>query len=691
MSNVTRFQVRKHALAVATALALSSSLFAGSAARPDRVDLAALQPSQTYDRFIVKYRATSDERRNPAALRIALDTAARATPAPRGHGVQLQKLFRIALGAEVVKANRKLDRVEAESLMRQLAANPDVEYVEIDQLMKPVLTPNDTRYGEQWHYFEAVGGIKANEAWNVVTGTGVVVAVIDTGITGHTDLNANVVAGYDFIFDAATARDGNGRDSNPADQGDWSAAGECGTGSPATNSTWHGTHVAGTVGAVTNNASGVAGVAYNAKIMPVRVLGKCGGYTSDIADSIIWASGGAVSGIPTNTNPVEVINMSLGGGGACGTTTQSAINGAVGRGTIVVVAAGNSNADASGFNPASCANVVNVGSTDRNGARSSFSNYGSTVDVAGPGSSILSTLNTGTTTPGTQNYVIYSGTSMAAPHVAGVAALMQSRVVKTPAQVESLLKSTARAFPSTPSQPIGSGIVNAKAAVDAAGGTPPPTGGTLTKGVAKTNLSAAAGTSLNYTMTVPAGSTNLTFKMSGGTGDADMYVKFGSAPTNTVYDCRPFVSGNAETCTFAAPSAGTYYVRLTAFTAFSGVSLLGNYNVRTYANSADYAISDNVTTDSPITVSGRSGNAPSTASVFVNIVHTYIGDLKVDLVAPDGSLYNIHNRTGTSTDNISKTVTLNLSTELLNGTWKLRVNDNAAKDTGYINAWNVTF
>ncbi len=228
------------------------------------------------------------------------------------------------------------------------------------------------------------------------------------------------------------------------------------------------------------------------------------------------------------------------------------------------------------------------------------------------------------------------------------------------------------------------------------GGGGGSTGGALTKGVAVTNQSAATGTSVNYTLVVPAGSTNLTFTTSGGTGDSDMYVKFGSAPTDTVYDCRPYASGNAETCTFAAPSAGTYYVRLKAYSAFAGLSLVGNYTAgggtaQTYSNTADYNILDNATVDSPITVSGRSGNAPSTASVSVNIVHTYIGDLKVDLVAPDGSLYNIHNRTGTSTDNIIKTVTLNLSTEALNGTWKLRVNDNAAGDTGYINSWSVTF
>ena len=133
------------------------------------------------------------------------------------------------------------------------------------------------------------------------------------------------------------------------------------------------------------------------------------------------------------------------------------------------------------------------------------------------------------------------------------------------------------------------------------------------------------------------------------------------------------------------------------YSTFSGLSLTGSYTTgggggtQTYTNATDYTISDNVTVDSPITVSGRTGNAPTSASVTVAIVHTYQGDLKVDLVAPDGSLYNVHNRTGGSADNVNKTVTFNLSSEPLNGTWKLRVNDNAAGDTGYINSWSVTF
>jgi vibriolysin len=224
-------------------------------------------------------------------------------------------------------------------------------------------------------------------------------------------------------------------------------------------------------------------------------------------------------------------------------------------------------------------------------------------------------------------------------------------------------------------------------------------GGTtaLTKGVPVTGQSATTGNSLNYTLVVPAGASNLSFNLSGGTGDADMYVKFGSAPTDTVYDCRPYLSGNTETCTFATPQAGTYYVRVKAYSSFSGVSLVGDYSTdggggtQTYTNSTDYPINDNATVESPITVSGRTGNAPSNAQVAVNIVHTYIGDLKVDLVAPDGSVYTLHNHSGGSADNINQTYTVNLSTEALNGTWKLRVNDNASADTGYINSWSVTF
>ncbi|HQY82088.1 MAG TPA: proprotein convertase P-domain-containing protein, partial [Thermomonas sp.] len=221
----------------------------------------------------------------------------------------------------------------------------------------------------------------------------------------------------------------------------------------------------------------------------------------------------------------------------------------------------------------------------------------------------------------------------------------------------------------------------------------------LTNGVAKTNQSGAAGASLNYTMVVPAGATGLKFVTSGGTGDADLYVKFGSAPTTTSYTCKSEGGTNAETCSIATAQAGTYYVLVKGYSAFSGMSITGSYTAggggggtQTYTNTTDVSIPDNNSTGvtSTIAVSGRTGNAPSTTAVAVNIVHTYSGDLVVELVAPDGTVYTLSNRVGGSADNIVKTYTVNLSSEAINGSWKLRAKDRAASDTGYINSWSIT-
>lgn len=577
-----RLRMRPHAWMVLGASALSSLLLTFPAFAGE-VHLDGLASAPTHQRFIVTYRDGSTEATSATALDASLKAAARALPARGGKALALNKLRRLALGPEVISTDRPLDRSEAELLMRQLAADPQVLSVEVDQLMRATLTPNDPRLSEQWGFGTTSAGINVRPAWDQATGAGVVVAVIDTGITSHPDLNANILPGYDFISDSAMARDGNGRDSNPADEGDWYAANECGAGYPASNSSWHGTHVAGTIAAVTNNGTGVAGTAYNAKIVPVRVLGKCGGYTSDIADAIVWASGGSVSGVPANPNPAEIINMSLGGSGSCSSTYQNAINGAVSRGTTVVVAAGNSNANVSGAVPANCANVIAVAATTSAGARASFSNYGTGIDVSAPGQSILSTLNTGTTVPASASYASYNGTSMAAPHVAGVAALVQSvaSTPLTPAALETLLKNTASPLPGSCSGGCGAGIVNAGAAVAAAigggGGGGGDTGTTLTSGVPKTGLAASTGTSLNYTIAVPAGRSTLTVKISGGSGDADLYVRQGSAPTDSSYACRPYLTGNTETCTFNAPVAGTWYVRVKAYSTFSGVSLVATY------------------------------------------------------------------------------------------------------------------
>ncbi|WP_051176303.1 M20/M25/M40 family metallo-hydrolase [Luteimonas mephitis] len=229
--------------------------------------------------------------------------------------------------------------------------------------------------------------------------------------------------------------------------------------------------------------------------------------------------------------------------------------------------------------------------------------------------------------------------------------------------------------------------------VEAGGG-----GGALEKGVPVTGQSGSAGQSLAYTLEVPAGASNLVFTMSGGSGDADLYVKSGSAPTDSTYDCRPYKSGNSEACTFASPAAGTWHVRIKGYSAFSGVSLVGDYGVdsgggttQVYANTDDVAIGDYATVYSAVTVSGRGGKAPASAQVDVDIRHTYTGDLRVDLVAPDGSVYLLHNRSGGSSDNIIRAYTVDLSAESLDGTWRLRVSDRGRGDTGRIDSWSVTF
>lgn len=470
------FRFPKATLASTLALLLHVPLH-GHAEQSRRIDDAASASAPT-DRLIVKYRDGNTAFPTMRA-RDALDAAT------RGHGVAARHERSTGQGAQVFRLSRRLSAKDAEQLARTMqAGDPNVEYAEPDRVLHPSYTPTDPLYNQQWSLFDATAGIRAPAAWDRSKGSGIVVAVVDTGVRPHADLAANLVAGMDFITDTFVSGDGTARDGDASDPGDAVTADYCGTGTPARNSSWHGTHVAGIVAGAAGNGAGIAGVAFGAKVQPLRVLGRCGGYTSDIADAVAWAAGNTVSGIAANPTPARVINLSLGGSGSCGTTMQKAINAARAKGSVVVVAAGNSASDAGGSTPANCAGVIAVAATGITGGKASYSNTGSVVSLAAPGgdsgAGILSTLNSGTTTPSKDNYVSYMGTSMATPVVSGVAALVLSvKPSLTPDGVASLLRSTATPFPAA-CVGCGSGIVNAGAAVAAARGTtttapPPPT------------------------------------------------------------------------------------------------------------------------------------------------------------------------------------------------------------------------
>jgi serine protease len=347
-------------------------------------------------------------------------------------------------------------RVIAERLMRN---DSSVEFAEPDRILFPLATtPTDPDYlSYQWHYFAPagpyLGGANLPEAWDVTKGsTAITVAVIDGGYRPHADLGT-VLPGYDFISDIAIANDGDGRDADAMDPGDWVAANECGVGTPASNSIWHGTHVAGTIAEKMNNGIGGTGIAPNVNILPVRFIGKCGGYMSDAVDGMRWAAGLAVPGVPVNPNPAHVLNMSVGTSGSCSATFKSAVDNVVTAGKVIVAASGNDYAIGV-LQPANCVGVIAVTAHGIDGVNASYANIGTETAISAPGGDglgvygVYSLSNTGTTVPVADSYGFKIGTSMAAPHVSGVVALMLSvKPSLTPAQIRSYLQSSARPHP----------------------------------------------------------------------------------------------------------------------------------------------------------------------------------------------------------------------------------------------------
>jgi serine protease len=453
---------------------------------------------------------------------------------------------------------------ETGQLVEELAVVPGVRFTEKNLRMYPFRIPNDPSYTLQWHY----PALNLPAAWDVTTGNAsVTVAVLDTGIRFHPDLNPRIVAGFDMISDVANAGDGNGRDSDPTDVG-----GD----EPGGGSSWHGTHVAGTIGAATNNASGGAGVTWDTRIMPVRVLGKQGGSSFDIAAAMNWASGGSVPGVTSTSTPARIINMSLGGASPPQRTYQDVIDARVAAGVIFVIAAGNENTDATNTTPCNQNNVICVGSTNFAGKRSSFSNYGPPVDVMAPGGELREDLNGDGKPDGVFSttfndakqpvYAPYQGTSMATPHVAGVLALMVAaapNLVLSPAQAESILKSTASAS-SRCSEGCGAGLVNAQAAVKAA------QGGTSTEpprlGIATTLLSfQGSGTQRILVSNLGAGSLRVTATKTGPQASAVSFTSstvtvpaFGTQPLEVTVNTGGLANGDyAATINLTGENAST--------------------------------------------------------------------------------------------------------------------------------------
>ncbi|MFD9501992.1 S8 family serine peptidase [Streptomyces sp. NPDC060035] len=447
------------------------------------------------------------------------------------YGAKIKKTYRAALNGYAVE-------LPAEQA-KKFAADPAVESV----VQNRTFTISGTQPSPPSWGLDRIDqtALPLNQSYTYPdkAGEGVTAYIIDTGVRiSHSDFGGRASNGYDAIDNDNTAQDGNG----------------------------HGTHVAGTV------AGTSYGVAKKAKIVGVRVLDNSGsGTTAQVVAGIDWVTANAVK--------PAVANMSL--GGEVDTALDTAVRNSIASGVTFAVAAGNESTNASTKSPARVAEAITVGSTTSTDARSSFSNYGSVVDIFAPGSSITSSWNTGDSATNT-----ISGTSMASPHVAGAAALyLADHPGQTPAQVSAGLVAAAT-----------SGVV-----------TNPGTG------------------SPNKLLNVGAGTT--------------------PPPTGTKFE-----------------------------------------------STTGYTIADNATVESPITVSGVSGNAPSALSVPVNITHTYSGDLKIDLVAPDGSVYNLKAYgTGGSADNVITTYAVNASSEVANGTWKLRVSDNATYDTGRINSWALQF
>jgi len=516
--------------AALAALVLASAVGAHSERNPVSTHPVSLGPEAS--RLIVGFRATPDNtvvqtvhlqtRGTTVSIGQARTDSGDLAALERRLGLNVAKSRQLTPSMHVIHLQRTLYGAEVAAVLDALRADPAVEFADADQRRYPhATTPNDPLFGPsangtgQWYMLTPstststsdAAATDAVSAWDITTGsTGTVIADVDTGVLfDHPDLlragsGGRLLPGYDFVSGDVNpnspynslgtfliANDGDGWDPDPSDPGDWiSAADEknvlfpaatCGgpNGAP-TDSTWHGTRVMGILGALSDNGVGIAGMTWNPYLLPVRALGKCGGYDSDIITAMQWAAGMSVTGVPDNPYPADIINLSLGGSGTCPTAYASAVSALKALGVLVVASAGNESGPVDA--PANCAGVLGVAGLRNVGTKVGYSSLGAEVGVAAPAGncvtssgaclkSIDTTTNTGLTTPATNTYTDQSnpnlGTSFSAPIVSGVAALMRAvNANLTPAQLISRIESSATPFPQ-PAILIASGYVCPKA------------------------------------------------------------------------------------------------------------------------------------------------------------------------------------------------------------------------------------
>lgn len=558
---------------------LASLLPATISAQPAR-DLAgtgrsAAQPANV-TRLIVKLKS-----RPAGAIVAASMTDDGLASLSRAAGVKLRLQRTMSGGASILQLPEATTPAEARSIAQRLQDSAQVAYAVPDYRRHISALPNDPGYGEQWGLFTpastlnavtTTGGINIPTAWDITTGSNAtVIAVLDTGVLPHTDIVGQLLPGYDFISNSFVANDGDGRDNNPVDSGDWvssadQAEPEC-AGDIVENSSWHGTFVSGIVAAMGNNSVGVSGVNWGSRILPVRVLGKCGGSDSDIIDAMRWAAGLPVSDMASNPNPADVINLSLGGFSECTLAFQEAINEIHAAGVTIVAATGN---DGLGTvsSPANCPHVIAVSAHSIEGIITYYSNIGPETALSAPGGGfaisteglltgsgllIYSLSNTGTTTSVSDSYSLAQGTSFSTPYVAGVAALIRTLAPSMPPDtVRAFLVGTTRAHPAGSVCTLailqgkcGSGLLDATMALQAVAAA--LNGNQSPVATAPSQLTGTEGTPLN-------------FQISGtdANGDSLIYTAVaGSLPDTAVIDEKTGLF------TWARPVAGSYSVQVT--------------------------------------------------------------------------------------------------------------------------------